>query len=173
MSRKAVAKKQKFADACDIHSHTVTFSLADITGNNIDTPISTFVERASADNRRRYREELLVEPPSPVKRDCAAQALPLPEIRENVVESDASDRYQMGLDDDDGPGFEDPPLPLPRPVPKPSVRVFSPVNVWLFNWFFFSFFFLSRIQRSPDFAFYATLISRIFCFVTAASGPWE
>jgi hypothetical protein len=50
MSRKAVAKKWKFADACDIHSHMTTFSLADITGNNIDTPISTFVERASADN---------------------------------------------------------------------------------------------------------------------------
>jgi hypothetical protein len=123
MSRKAPGKKRKLAETHDVHSHMVSFSIAEITGNNTDTPITTFVERASADNRRRYREEVVVDPPSPVKRDRAAQHAHLQhEIRADVVEFDASERYDMRLDDD-GPGYEDPPLPpLPR-VPKPSVRV--------------------------------------------------
>jgi hypothetical protein len=45
------AKKQTKDCGSEVHSHTATFSLAEITGNSIDTPITTFVERASADNR--------------------------------------------------------------------------------------------------------------------------
>ncbi|KAJ7677410.1 hypothetical protein B0H14DRAFT_2656079 [Mycena olivaceomarginata] len=64
--------------ATETHTHTATFSLAEITGNNIAAPITTFVERASTDNRRRYREEVPVEPASPIKRQRAGLAQPAP-----------------------------------------------------------------------------------------------
>ncbi|KAF8187314.1 hypothetical protein K438DRAFT_1764931 [Mycena galopus ATCC 62051] len=44
------------------------FLSAEITGNHTDTPITTVVEHVSEDNHCCYREEVWVEPPSPVKR---------------------------------------------------------------------------------------------------------
>jgi hypothetical protein len=107
-----------------VHSHTATFSIAEITGSHIDTPITTFVERASDDNRRSYREEVVVAPPSPVKRHRAGQTHTAPAPSTQNVHAEASDAatetYEMGFFLDD-----DPPLPsvaeaTPRIV-KPSV----------------------------------------------------
>jgi hypothetical protein len=123
-------KRKRGTAAAPVNSHTASFSIADITGDHTLTPITTFVERASQDNRRVYREEVVVEPPSPVKRYRAGQVHPAPSICNNhgatEPPSDASaDRYQMGffLDDDASMDPMDP-VPEPEPTPrqaKPSV----------------------------------------------------
>ncbi|KAJ7837785.1 hypothetical protein B0H14DRAFT_3459923 [Mycena olivaceomarginata] len=98
MSRPA---RKRAKPATETFTHTATFSLADITGNNIAAPITTFVERASTDNRRRYREELAPRAPS------------------HVEEESPPDRHEMSLGDDDVPPLPtlDPPLPrVVKPV---------------------------------------------------------
>ncbi|KAF8144424.1 hypothetical protein K438DRAFT_1992779 [Mycena galopus ATCC 62051] len=91
--------KPKKASVSTVNVHTATFSIADITGDNTKTPITTIVQRASDDNCRCYREEILVVPPSPVKRHRAGLVQPAPERisidNEDVFETD---RYQMGFD---------------------------------------------------------------------------
>jgi hypothetical protein len=111
--------KKRAKPATETHTHTATFSLAEITGNNIAAPITTFVERASTDNRRRYREEVPVEPASPIKRQRAGLAQPAPRAPSYVEEESPPDRYEMFFGDDDPPlPTLDPPLPR---VVKPSV----------------------------------------------------
>ncbi|KAF8131349.1 hypothetical protein K438DRAFT_1788273 [Mycena galopus ATCC 62051] len=78
-------------------------SRADITGNHIDTPITTYVDRVSEDQRHRYLEEVLVAPPSPVKHQRMQEtnpAIPRYEIRDNAETFDTLDQYQMGIDSD-------------------------------------------------------------------------
>lgn len=163
------AKKQTKDCGSEVHSHTATFSLAEITGNSIDTPITTFVERVSADNRRRYREEVLVDPPSPVKRQRAAGTQPIQDFsRANVEFSAALEIYEMGFDlDDETRLAPDPPAPaaLPR-FSKPSVSLLSlpfaliaSINV-----------FYQRIRPSTDSATYTTPISAISYAVTGVFG---
>ncbi|KAJ7753698.1 hypothetical protein B0H14DRAFT_3512710 [Mycena olivaceomarginata] len=90
-------------------------------GDHTHTPITTFVERASEDNRRVYREEVVVEPPSPVKRYRAGQVHPAPSIHNNngptQPPSDASaERYQMGFFLDDDASMD--PVPELEPTPR-------------------------------------------------------
>ncbi|KAJ7790263.1 hypothetical protein B0H14DRAFT_2626209 [Mycena olivaceomarginata] len=104
------------------------FARPDITGDNTNTPITTFVERASQDNRRVYREELVIEPPSPVKQYRAGQIHPTPSIRHEDGQTQPSDasgkQYQMGFFLDDTPMD---PMPEPRQV-KPSASVPLPAR---------------------------------------------
>ncbi|KAJ7840610.1 hypothetical protein B0H14DRAFT_3458005 [Mycena olivaceomarginata] len=91
-----------------------------------DAVIPTFVDRVSNDQRRRYREELPVDPPSPIKRARVAANVavavadvvpdpPLPTIPDDFTEPE---RYEMGLDfDDEAPH---PSAPVAPRVIKPS-----------------------------------------------------
>ncbi|KAJ7794769.1 hypothetical protein B0H14DRAFT_3496700 [Mycena olivaceomarginata] len=108
-------RKTVLAGGGDVHSHTATFSLAEITGNYTETPIVTFVDRVSTDNRCFYREEVAVAPPSPVKRHRAGQSEPAPNLPEPDVD-DTTSRYQMGFD------LEDFGMDPPPPDPKPTAR---------------------------------------------------
>ncbi|KAJ7714051.1 hypothetical protein DFH07DRAFT_974574 [Mycena maculata] len=63
--------KRKELSAHGIHTHTHSFSTDQITGCTENLPITTFVDRASQDLRRSYRDEVPVEPPSPIKRFAA------------------------------------------------------------------------------------------------------
>jgi hypothetical protein len=108
-----------------LFTHTATFSLADITGNHTAAPITTFVEHASTDNRCSYREEVVIEPPSPVKRARAGHVRPIPAPTSVRYEEphDFAEHYQMGFDLDPPPIATDPSIPkpaIPRVV-KPSV----------------------------------------------------
>ncbi|KAF8212570.1 hypothetical protein K438DRAFT_1957172 [Mycena galopus ATCC 62051] len=91
-----------------------TFSLADITGDHRETPITTYIDCALTDNKRRYREEVPVAPPSPVKRHRAGltQTATIPTQRDNEPTPDAYEPYQMGLGADDA-------TPAPAPAPRP------------------------------------------------------
>ncbi|KAJ7797560.1 hypothetical protein B0H14DRAFT_3493624 [Mycena olivaceomarginata] len=120
MSRVRRKKRDPPAPSPSVHSHTATFSIADITGNHIDVPITTFVDCVSQDNRRRYREEVLIEPPSPVKRQRAAESHPHPAPLFPPLDSvDESERYQLGFDLPEELPVDDPPAPGPLPT-KPS-----------------------------------------------------
>ncbi|KAJ7353487.1 hypothetical protein DFH08DRAFT_805034 [Mycena albidolilacea] len=100
-----------------VHSHTATFSLADITGNNTEIPITTYVDRVSEDGHRRYRDEVVVEPPSPVKRQRAREALPHPAPHLPPHDSfNESERYHLGFDLPEDWPLEDPPAPGPLPT---------------------------------------------------------
>ncbi|KAF8193985.1 hypothetical protein K438DRAFT_1969276 [Mycena galopus ATCC 62051] len=108
--------KPKKASVSTVNVHTATFSIADITGDNTETPIMTIVQCASDNNR----EEILVVPPSPVKCHRAGLVQPAPECisidNEDVFETDC---YQMGFDllDDMPPERVQPAIPR---VAKPS-----------------------------------------------------
>ncbi|KAJ7811956.1 hypothetical protein B0H14DRAFT_2606144 [Mycena olivaceomarginata] len=97
---------------------------ADITGDHTNTPITTFVERASHDNRRAYREELVIEPPSPVKQYRAGQIHSAQSIQNaygGIHASNASEeRYQMGFYLDDYTPMD------PMPEPEPTQRQAKP-----------------------------------------------
>ncbi|KAJ6627803.1 hypothetical protein B0H10DRAFT_2209929 [Mycena sp. CBHHK59/15] len=108
-------KQQALTD--DVHTHTHTFSIGDLAGphSSVNDPITTFVDRSSIDNRRRYQAEVTFEPPSPFKRQ--AQAAPQPHPFSNVEDLDSS-RYEMGFDaDDEGPSIRQPRGPR---IVKPS-----------------------------------------------------
>ncbi|KAJ7758846.1 hypothetical protein DFH07DRAFT_867964 [Mycena maculata] len=67
------------AQSTSIHSHVISFGTG--ADNAEDEAIPAYVDRASADNRRVYREEIPVAPPSPIKklraeRDAANYAPP-------------------------------------------------------------------------------------------------
>ncbi|KAJ7805536.1 hypothetical protein B0H14DRAFT_3485065 [Mycena olivaceomarginata] len=116
-----MAKRKRPTAPAPVNSHTASFSIAEITGDHTHTPITTFVERASEDNRRVYREEVVVEPPSPVKRYRAGQVHPAPSIHNNngptQPPSDASaERYQMGFFLDDDASMD--PVPELEPTPR-------------------------------------------------------
>ncbi|KAJ7807696.1 hypothetical protein B0H14DRAFT_3483063 [Mycena olivaceomarginata] len=81
----------------EVNSHSASFSIAEITGSHIDTPITTFVERASEDNRRSYRKEVVVTPPSPVKRHRAGQTHAAPAAPIHNVYAKASDAGRRNL----------------------------------------------------------------------------
>jgi hypothetical protein len=90
-----------------------------------DAVIPTFVDRVSNDLRRRYREELPVDPPSPIKRAHVAANVdvadvvpdpPLPTIPDDFTEPE---RYEMGLDFNDEASR--PSTPVAPRVIKPSV----------------------------------------------------
>ncbi|KAJ7871168.1 hypothetical protein B0H14DRAFT_3439622 [Mycena olivaceomarginata] len=114
-----MSKHRKRQLPTDVFTHTATFSLADIAGNNTATAITTFVQRASTNNRRSHHEKLAVEPPSPVKRACAGHVSPAPDpLLPSFVEPDNfAERYEMGFDLDPAPPAPDPGVPaLPRVV---------------------------------------------------------
>ncbi|KAJ7444150.1 hypothetical protein B0H11DRAFT_1931307, partial [Mycena galericulata] len=92
----------------EIHTHTHTFSVAEITGRNDNVPITTYVDRVSQDNRRGYRETVLVEPPSPVKRQRASAGSAFDNLSTTTSHPhspdspfDAPQCYEMGFDADD------------------------------------------------------------------------
>jgi hypothetical protein len=169
-----MVKKTKHR-ASEVHSHTATFSLAEITGNTTEIPITTYVDRVSTDGRRRYRDEVLVEPPSPVKRQRAGisqhdSPVPLPN-----VDLDGLERYQMGFDVDDQP----PEIPNSTAIraanprfSKPSVSLFQ--NTRFYRDIGINIDFCSRVVRirpCTDSAVFATPISGICSAETDAYGP--
>ncbi|KAJ7840811.1 hypothetical protein B0H14DRAFT_3457824 [Mycena olivaceomarginata] len=93
--------------ASEVHSHTATFSLAEITGNTTEIPITTYV---------------FVEPPSPVKRQRVGVTQPVPDPPLPNVDLDNSERYQMGFDLDDQP----PEIPSSTPVRAANPRFAKP-----------------------------------------------
>ncbi|KAJ7671114.1 hypothetical protein B0H14DRAFT_2657453 [Mycena olivaceomarginata] len=107
-----------------ISSHS--FSPASILPDaQIHWPIETFVDVPSEDGRRVYREVVVIEPPSPLKRARLAAAsgssgedrLPPPQWE---VPSDQNERYEIFCDDP----FDDPPLPLLPPPPRARKPLF-------------------------------------------------
>jgi hypothetical protein len=120
-------KKKRLTAATPVNSHTASFPIADITDDHTQTPITTFVKRASEENHRVYRKEVIIEPPSPVKRHRAGQVHLAPSIHNNngpaQQPSDASpERYRMGFFLNDDVSMD--PVPEPEPTPrqaKPSV----------------------------------------------------
>ncbi|KAJ7431875.1 hypothetical protein B0H11DRAFT_2261289 [Mycena galericulata] len=112
-----------------VHTHTQRFSLESITGRKPEEDhITTYVDRVSEDQRRRYREAVPVGLPSPIKRarlDAANAASRNADTEETFPSShqDADfippDRYEVDLGfegDDEGPRR---PSRVPRAV-KPS-----------------------------------------------------
>ncbi|KAJ7029947.1 hypothetical protein C8F04DRAFT_1264290 [Mycena alexandri] len=104
-----MARKRAHAeigDSAHVRTHVHSFSVAEITGNNTNAPITTFIDRASSDNRRTYRNEIHVEPPSPVKQARAGQLhqtqadLPLPQPETDFASINL-DRYEIDLDGHD------------------------------------------------------------------------
>ncbi|KAF8215246.1 hypothetical protein K438DRAFT_1955238 [Mycena galopus ATCC 62051] len=107
-----------------------SFSLEEITGRaHPDAPITTFVDRVSLDQRRHYREEVAVAPPSPVKRACieaqaeAHEAATMAPPAGAVPDFEQPDRYEMGLEEEEGHDNEDvsrPSTPVLVKTVKPS-----------------------------------------------------
>ncbi|KAJ7024560.1 hypothetical protein C8F04DRAFT_1270099 [Mycena alexandri] len=101
--------------------------LIDSAQSAINAPIPTFVNRVSQDNRRVYREEVPIEPPSPVKRQNAARQALL-DSRAQLHTSEQTltfEHYRLdlgdSLDDKDGPDASD---IGPKPI-KPSDKSLS------------------------------------------------
>ncbi|KAJ7823928.1 hypothetical protein B0H13DRAFT_2375773 [Mycena leptocephala] len=96
--------------------------------------INTFVDRASGDQRRIYRDIISIEPPSPIKkaRATAWQGSNVnAEFRPRVDEV-VDDRYEMFGDDWDA-NAADPPVPtLPKIPRKRGKGIYS--DTTLYNW---------------------------------------
>ncbi|KAF7354813.1 CxC2 domain-containing protein [Mycena sanguinolenta] len=125
MSRKGERAKARTQPAT-VQTHTHTISVASITGRQpVDTPITTLVHRVSDDNRRRYHDEIQVDPPSPIKRARLQVEDPTPPIPFNNTSEDqvADDRYQMG--------FDDPPLEERGDMEEDAPKVIKPAFVIL------------------------------------------
>ncbi|KAJ7512294.1 hypothetical protein B0H11DRAFT_2214098 [Mycena galericulata] len=127
----------------EIHTHTHTFSVAEITGRNDNVPITTYVDRVSQDNRRGYRETVLVEPPSPVKRQRASAGSAFDNLSTTTSHPhspdspfDAPQCYEMGFDADDESPRERRPRPAGRAVKAsdPALQRFRALrDIWLAN----------------------------------------
>ncbi|KAF8183260.1 hypothetical protein K438DRAFT_1766936 [Mycena galopus ATCC 62051] len=124
---KRTTKRPATQRATDVHTHTHSFSLEEITGRAPpDAPITTFVDRVSFDLRRHYREEVPVAPPSPVK--CARLEAQADEATAAsgaalVPDFDQPDRYEMGLEGDEDHNNEEisrPNTPVQGKPVKPS-----------------------------------------------------
>ncbi|KAJ7633330.1 hypothetical protein DFH06DRAFT_1140041 [Mycena polygramma] len=98
-----------------------------------DRPINTFVDRASSDLRRVYRDVVPVEPPSPVKKARLATTnegrtpmAPLTDLWEGLdQEGDRYDMFSQGLD-------EDGPFPAPPRKAGSGRKIFS--DPTLYEW---------------------------------------
>ncbi|KAJ7821058.1 hypothetical protein B0H13DRAFT_1920967 [Mycena leptocephala] len=115
----------------------------DILGSQDDAPLQTFIDRASGDKRRIYRETMPLDPPSPVKRARRDAQLPTASSStespstsfagvNNYIANIDADLYEIPHDGNDG--WEGPPIP-PRPTqprlpPKPSDPA---LQRWLLN----------------------------------------
>lgn len=113
------------ASSSTSHSFAPEVFMADA---EIHRPISSVVERPSADLRRVYRDVVPILPPSPIKaaRRSAmgggATGVPLPQFQDASNSGDK--RYEMFLDS----SADDPPLPPLPPlpgVPRPRKPIFS------------------------------------------------
>ncbi|KAJ7204806.1 hypothetical protein GGX14DRAFT_398142 [Mycena pura] len=132
MTRVAAFNKRKRSGAVvsgttgQVHTHTHSFSIGDLTGRNENAPIVAVVERSSNDNRRAYQEEITVEPGSPVKRHRRGiQPDPVvPEVAPPALSYDFdAECYDMGVDaDDEDDAPRTPRARAPRFV-KPSISV--------------------------------------------------
>ncbi|KAJ7705144.1 hypothetical protein B0H16DRAFT_1747395 [Mycena metata] len=123
-----MARKRTHAeigDSAHVRTHVHSFSIAEITGNNIHAPITTFIDRASSDNRWTYRNEIHVDPPSPVKQARAGQLhqaqtrVPLPQPQTDFATINP-DRYEIDLDGDDNAFPTRPSTPNLPKYAKPS-----------------------------------------------------
>jgi hypothetical protein len=107
--------------AVGLQSHTHSYIVAEITGHTENVGITTFVERIPTDNRRCYRDEIVVDPPSPHKRQRAERDRAAGTTITADYDADEdflTGRYEMGFDaDDEAP---EPRARGPRIV-KPSV----------------------------------------------------
>ncbi|KAJ6479771.1 hypothetical protein C8R45DRAFT_1101216 [Mycena sanguinolenta] len=121
MRKKAKAKAQP----TDVLTHTHNFSLEEITGQTApEAPIMTYVDRVSHDNRRHYRNEVEVVPPSPVKR---AQLAAIEATSTTHAVQDGpnahTERYQMSFDDEPNNDYDvslNPTTVVAPKVVKPS-----------------------------------------------------
>lgn len=119
-TRKRPRKKQPVLNVPG--SQTVEFSFEDLLPSTEPTSVDNFVDHVSVDLRRVYREQMPLEPPSPLKR--AAKRTRREELVRMDVDVDLDDRYCMGgLDDTEVQSSE--PLgstPPSLPKVKPAVR---------------------------------------------------
>jgi hypothetical protein len=125
----------------EVHMHSHSISIANLAGASANDPITTFVDRVSQDNHRRYHGEMVVEPPSPLKRARQGLQDPAAASGSNSIPADDleldADCYEMGFEgDDEGARVHAPRLPR---VVKPSVCVLSTPEVRPMTDFFFFF----------------------------------
>ncbi|KAJ7805540.1 hypothetical protein B0H13DRAFT_2387657 [Mycena leptocephala] len=106
MSRNDRWRREAQTTASNANAHRTRISLPG-PSREVDRPITTFVDRVSNDNRRLYREEVPVLPPSPVKRQKLAQHVAASAALSTTTPAHTSDdslsaeRYQIsGFDDD-------------------------------------------------------------------------
>ncbi|KAJ6473046.1 hypothetical protein C8R45DRAFT_1103639 [Mycena sanguinolenta] len=133
MSRKRNPRRQSnLGQLGTCHQHN--FSVDELEGP-VNVPVPAFVHRVSEDRRRVYVKELAVEPPSPLKRLRreaveTEEAPPVPILFAPFEESSMdSERYQLGLFDDEEP------ISAPHLAPKPrTVKPFKPSDPSLSEW---------------------------------------
>ncbi|KAJ7250229.1 hypothetical protein C8J57DRAFT_1521243 [Mycena rebaudengoi] len=143
LRKKAVPDSKSKNKNSDVVTHVHSFSIADLLPDphsdqchDVDAPIDSFIDCVSDDRRRRYRDQVLIDPPSPVKRQRLANAqarkyatsagteafsLPLNMPLEGL--------YQMEMDADDEAD-----TPAPAPKPKKAPPVVKPVDKALAHW---------------------------------------
>ncbi|KAJ7696889.1 hypothetical protein B0H14DRAFT_2650021 [Mycena olivaceomarginata] len=117
-------------------SETLVFNVSELITAPEAAPITSFIDRASANGRSIVCEAVPVAPPSPLKRARLGErpAVALETVSENEVVED-SDCYTMGQENED----DDPPVPpLPRLPRAANPRCFEPssaqdksMNRWL------------------------------------------
>ncbi|KAJ6631640.1 hypothetical protein B0H10DRAFT_1938473 [Mycena sp. CBHHK59/15] len=136
---KARRKGGKLPATTHVNRHTI--SVSQITGHAENAPITAFVDRVSDDNRRSYRNEVIFNPGSPLKRQHRAERERLeadgvggsgmpPAARPSAGGDDFSqlDVYQMGFDADDKSD-------CPHPPANTKTRRFvKPSDPALHNW---------------------------------------
>ncbi|KAJ7711496.1 hypothetical protein B0H16DRAFT_1745106 [Mycena metata] len=140
MSFRAQQKKKKVAGSSSAStslasSYTHAFSVAQVTRKPEDEEMPTFVDRVSKDGRRTHRQQIDIQPCSPVKRarlHALANEIPTPPAPpERFVFSyqpyDVGEALRDNLDDDDD-------APTRRPKPKALPKAVTPADKSLHDW---------------------------------------
>ncbi|KAJ7431264.1 hypothetical protein FB451DRAFT_1421731 [Mycena latifolia] len=113
--RNAQTTREGASNGASVHSHT--FQLANLPVVPEYAPVPNFVDRASNDRRRMYRDEHQIEPPSPLKRQrvaasTARSALAPLSFNQDSAQNLLDERYELHVDDDaEAPVFAIPKAP--------------------------------------------------------------
>ncbi|KAJ7435097.1 hypothetical protein B0H11DRAFT_1937910 [Mycena galericulata] len=127
--RRAAAEPASTAES-SVSIHTFSVDLLELRAPE-DEPLATFVDRVSEDRRRRWRDVIEIEPPSPIKRarlthreETPPQDDPMPLPFSWSLDA-GDERYEM----DPRPDDPDPPEP-PDPCPRLSRGGRDKYSVW-------------------------------------------